>query len=355
MENQPKNNFTSNLLHWNKFSNNRVMPWKGEKDPYKIWISEIMLQQTRVEQGIGYFNRFMEAFPSIQDLAAADDDKVFKLWEGLGYYARCRNMLETARIVVSNYKSFFPNTYEQIANLKGIGPYTASAIASFAFNLPHAVVDGNVLRVLSRYFGISDPIDTTASRKKFNELANGLLNQENPAQYNQAIMDFGATICKPKAPLCNNCPLQTDCRALQSNLVDKLPIKSKRLIKKDRFFHYILFKYENTIFCRKRIEKDIWQNLFEFYLVEADKMFTTKELFESDGMVNILKDIHYEVKTISTMYKQQLTHQVITGVFYTVEVESFLELGAGFLAVDETQIRSLPLPKFIFSYLDQNQ
>jgi A/G-specific adenine glycosylase len=355
MENQLKINFTRTLLLWDKYSNTRVMPWKGEKDPYKIWISEIMLQQTRVEQGIGYFNRFMEVFPTIQDLASADDDKVFKLWEGLGYYSRCRNMLTTARFIVSDYKNIFPNTYNSIANLKGIGPYTAAAIASFAFNLPYAVVDGNVLRVISRFFGIADPIDETISRKKFNDLADSLLYKENPAQYNQAIMDFGATICKPKAPLCNNCPLQTDCIAIKNNLVDKLPFKSKRLIKKSRFFHYILFRYKNTIFCRKRIEKDIWQNLFEFYLVEAEKMLTVKELFETEAIVEILKGIKYNLKEVSIIYKQQLTHQVISGSFYIIDVGNFLNLNNGFIAVEDDKIRSLPLPKFIFSYLDQNK
>ena len=355
MENLLKNNFTNTLLHWDKFSNARIMPWKGEKDPYKIWISEIMLQQTRVEQGIGYFNRFMEFFPTIQDLAASDDDTVFKLWEGLGYYSRCRNILTTARFIVSECKNIFPNTYITIANLKGIGPYTAAAIASFAFNLPYAVVDGNVLRVLSRFFGISDPIDESASRKKFNELANSLLKKENPAQYNQAIMDFGATICKPKAPLCNNCPLQTDCSAFKANLVDKLPIKSKRLIKKSRFFHYILFKYKNTIFCRKRIEKDIWQNLFEFYLVEAEKMLTINELLESEAVCNILKGIKFNINEVSVIYKQQLTHQVITGSFFIIEVDTFLQLDGGFTVVEENKIRNLPLPKFIFSYLDQKK
>lgn len=352
MENQLKNNFTSLLLHWDKF-NKRVMPWKGEKDPYKIWISEIILQQTRVVQGIGYFNRFIEAFPTIQDLAEAEDDKVFKLWEGLGYYSRCRNMITTARIVVSDYKSIFPNNYNTISSLKGIGPYTAAAIASFAFNLPYAVVDGNVLRVLSRFFGISDPIDETASRKNFNELANALLNKENPAQYNQAIMDFGATICKPKAPLCNMCPLQTDCVALKTNWVNKLPIKSKRVLKKSRYFHYVLFKYKNTIFCRKRIEKDIWQNLFEFYLVEAEKMLTTLELFETEAIRNILNEIKYNLKEVSVIHKQQLTHQIISGRFYVIEVDSYLQLEEGFMAVEENKLRSLAMPKFIFSYLDQ--
>jgi len=354
MENKQHKFFADTLLQWDNFSNKRVMPWKGEKDPYKIWISEIMLQQTRVDQGIGYFNRFMEVFPTIQDLAASEDDTVFKLWEGLGYYSRCKNMLTTARFIVSEYKGIFPDTYHSILKLKGIGPYTAAAIASFAFNLPYAVVDGNVLRVLSRIFGISEPIDEPSSKKMYNELANTLLLTKNPAQYNQAIMDFGATICKPKAPLCNSCPFQTDCIALKSNLVQKLPIKLKRLIKKNRFFHYILFRHQNKILCRKRTEKDIWQNLFEFYLLEADKMLSIAELLETDSISKLLKGINYKLNRVSIIYKQQLTHQIINGSFYTIDIESILPVDESYIAIEEINLRSLPMPKFIFSFLDQN-
>jgi len=200
-----KKRFAELLIKWNKKENKRVMPWKGEKDPYKIWLSEIILQQTRVEQGLEYYNRFVKVFPEINKLAKAPDKKIFKLWEGLGYYTRCRNLITTARFIVKEKKGVFPQTYEEIISLKGVGPYTAAAISSFAFNLPHAVVDGNVYRVLSRVFGIKKPVDSTEGKKYFNGLANELLSKEQPGIYNQAIMDFGAIICKPSSPLCTAC------------------------------------------------------------------------------------------------------------------------------------------------------
>ncbi|MCY7291511.1 MAG: A/G-specific adenine glycosylase, partial [Ferruginibacter sp.] len=195
--------FTENLMLWNNKYNRRTMPWKGEKDPYKIWLSEIILQQTRVEQGLEYYNRFLIKYPKVELLAVADENEVFKLWEGLGYYSRCKNLIVSARIIAFNYDGIFPNKYEDILKLKGVGPYTCAAIASFAFNLPHAVVDGNVLRVIARFFGIDTPIDSIKGKKVFNTLAQTLMDTVSPALYNQAIMDFGATICKPQLPLCS--------------------------------------------------------------------------------------------------------------------------------------------------------
>jgi A/G-specific adenine glycosylase len=203
-----KKYFTKQLLHWNSTQNNRQMPWKGEKDPFKIWLSEIILQQTRVDQGRAYYDRFVSTFPNIKKLASASEKKVFKLWEGLGYYSRCKNLIATARFITKEKQGKFPETYEEILSLKGIGPYTAAAIASFAFNLPHAVVDGNVFRVLSRFFGIDIPVDNSNGKKIFSKLAESLLNSRQPGIYNQAIMDFGAVICKPQNPLCLSCPLK---------------------------------------------------------------------------------------------------------------------------------------------------
>src|SRR5450432_3260301 len=194
--------FTKKLLKWNLGSNTRTMPWKGEKDPYKIWLSEIILQQTRVEQGLGYYQKFIKAFPTVQQLAKAPQEKVFKLWEGLGYYTRCKNLIASALFISKDRKGKFPTDYESILGLKGVGPYTAAAIASFAYNLPHAVIDGNVFRVLSRYFGISTPIDSPDGKKLYALLANELLDKQEPGLYNQAIMDLGAVICKPQQPLC---------------------------------------------------------------------------------------------------------------------------------------------------------
>lgn len=266
-----KLNFTSTLLHWHTHSNTREMPWKGEKDPYKIWLSEIILQQTRVEQGLAYYNKFTQAYPTVFDLAKAKDQTVFKLWEGLGYYNRCRNLLATAREIVKTFDGKFPNDYETLLTLKGVGPYTAAAIASFAFNAPHAVLDGNVYRVIARYQGIDVPTDTTAGKKIFETRAAALLDKKRAGLYNQAIMDFGATVCKPLAPTCNNCPLQKTCVAHATAQVNQLPIKEKQLIKKERRFYYFLLQVQDEIWVTERKHKDIWQGLFEFYLLGAEK------------------------------------------------------------------------------------
>ncbi len=246
-----KSLFTKKLLQWNELLNTRAMPWKGEKDPYRIWLSEIILQQTRVDQGLAYYNKFITVFPSIRQLAAAPDQEVFKLWEGLGYYSRCKNLIATARFISSELNGRFPDRYEELRALKGIGPYTAAAIASFAYNLPHAVVDGNVLRVLSRYFGLDTPIDTTDGKKTYNLLADELLDRKHPALYNQAIMDFGAVICKTQQPLCNICIQREDCQAYKCNLVKQLPVKEKSLIKKTRWFYYFVVVYKNSLYIRK--------------------------------------------------------------------------------------------------------
>ena len=265
------------LIKWNRNENKREMPWKGEKDPYKIWISEIILQQTRVQQGLAYYNRFIEAWPNVKSLAKAKEQEVYKLWEGLGYYSRCRNLIASARYINDELDGRFPDTYEDILSLKGIGDYTAAAIASFAFNQPYAVVDGNVFRVLARFFGIQTPIDSTEGKKLFRSLANELIDKNNPAEYNQAIMDFGAVVCKPVLPLCSECPLQKKCVASQKNLVSLLPVKEKGIKIRQRFFNYLVVEHGDKIYIRQRTEKDIWQNLYEFILIETDRMIPEDE------------------------------------------------------------------------------
>src|ERR1043166_2452290 len=260
--------FSSILLKWNKEENNRQMPWKGEKDPYKIWLSEIILQQTRVDQGLKYYEKFITAFPDIDRLANASDQRIYKYWEGLGYYTRCKNLIATARNVSKNLDGKFPETYEGIKNLKGIGPYTAAAIASFGFNEQRAVVDGNVFRVLSRMFGIAKSIDSAEGKKWFNDLAGRLLYKKDPALYNQAIMDLGAVVCKP-VPVCELCPFKKKCHARLTNKVHSLPVKGKKVLIRKRWFNYVLLEYKGKLAIRKREEKDIWHNLFEFLLVES--------------------------------------------------------------------------------------
>ena len=333
------------LLDW--FSrNHRPLPWKGERDPYIIWLSEIILQQTTVEQGTAYFEKFKKTYPSVFDLANAPDDAVMKLWEGLGYYARARNLLAAARHIVFELNGSFPTTYIDILNLKGVGPYTAAAIASFAFNEPRAVVDGNVYRVLSRVFGIETPIDAPHARTLFTDLAMILLDKNRPADFNQAIMDFGATCCTPAKPQCVGCVMQADCIAFQEKKVHVLPAKSKKMVKKERFFNYLIFNNGANTYIRKRIEKDIWQDLYEFPLVE------TRELGTEDNL-NI-SNLHYTIIKKSQPFKQQLTHQTIIGIFWEIEVkDGQLLKEAGFLHVDRGNLSAYAFPKLIDSYLKE--
>ena len=270
-----KAGFANLLAKWNLEQNTRQMPWKGEKDPYKIWLSEIILQQTRVEQGLAYYNKFIQSFPDIHKLARAKDEKLFKLWEGLGYYTRCRNLLATARYISKEMKGKFPDNYEEIKSLKGIGPYTAAAISSFAFNQPYAVVDGNVFRVLARIFGINKPVDSTEGKKYFTTLANELLDKKKPGLYNQAIMDFGAVVCKPAVPLCNQCVFKKHCAAFFNGKVKALPVKEKKITIRKRWFYYLIIEYKGQpdsyrVAIRQRTDKDIWQSLYEFPLIETN-------------------------------------------------------------------------------------
>lgn len=346
--------FTTRLLKWNQQQNNRAMPWKGEKDPYKIWLSEIILQQTRVEQGLDYYNRFIKQFPTVEQLAAAEDTVVFKLWEGLGYYTRCKNLIATAKYIAVDLKGKFPNTYEGIIALKGIGPYTAAAIGSFSFNLPHAVVDGNVYRVLSRFFGIETPIDSSIGKKEYSLLANQLLSLKNPGIYNQALMDFGATICKPQLPLCAVCALQQQCTALKTEKVKELPIKEKFIVKKIRWLYYFLLVHEETIYVRKRGPKDIWENLYEFVLIESEKDILLENIGTLKQLKPILGNQFTTTEHISGIYKHQLTHQTIFGQFIKINLTKAPHL-SGYEKIKKDALETLPFPKFISKYLkDKN-
>ncbi len=345
--------FTRNLLLWNKNSNTRQMPWKGIEDPYKIWLSEIILQQTRVEQGTAYYNRFIEKFPTVDKLALAEDDEVFKMWEGLGYYSRCKNLMATAKIIVFDYDSLFPNKYDEILKLKGIGPYTAAAIASFAFKLPYAVVDGNVTRVISRFFGIEKPTDTNDGKKYFAELAQSLLYKQDPAIYNQAIMDFGATICKPQQPLCEICVLQKKCEAYAKDQTKILPVKEKKILKRNRYFYYIIVEQQGKIFVRKRTEKDIWQNLWEFILIEVDKKLTPAEFIKTKEFLQLFYGLNISTKT-SLFYKQQLTHQTIEGLFIYVKVNAIFK-NEHYIALKNEQIKRLAFPRLITGFLEKKE
>jgi A/G-specific adenine glycosylase len=327
------------------------MPWKGEKEPYKIWISEIILQQTRVLQGLAYYDNFINQFPTVKSLATAPDEAVFKAWEGLGYYTRCKNLILTARNIVNNYNGDFPKTYENILALKGIGPYTAAAISSFAYGLPHAVVDGNVLRVLARFFGEALSIDSVKGKQYFTKLANELLFREDSGGYNQAIMDFGATVCKPQIPACDQCVLKKDCIAYKRGQVNLLPVKEKQLAKKKRWFNYFIFTLGNKVLVNKRVQKDIWENLHEFYLFETDGEWEWTVADVENWLHDQFSIEEFKIEDISKVFKQQLTHQNLHGRFISVSINDIPVQLQYMRIVDKEELWRLAFPKFINQYL----
>jgi len=342
--------FVTLLLKWNRLQNRRQMPWKGEKDPYKIWLSEIILQQTRVEQGMAYYHRFIEKFPDVHKLAKAKDQVIFKLWEGLGYYTRCRNLIAAARYISKELNGKFPSTYEEINALKGVGPYTASAISSFAFNLPHAVVDGNVFRVLARVFGVAKPIDSTEGKKYFTQLANDLLDKKQAGIYNQAIMDFGAVVCKPAAPLCNGCVFNKTCYAFLKKKVYELPVKEKKISIKKRWFYYLVMEQENETAIRQRMAKDIWNQLYEFPIMEKERETTIEAIILEAERSGWLSKKKYEVVTISQLFKQQLSHQLIAGRFIKIKLQEKGMTEMNILWVKARQLKKYAFPKIITQY-----
>ena len=347
--------FLSTLLKWNKTENSRQMPWKGEKDPYKIWISEIILQQTRVQQGTNYYNRFIKEFPDIQSLATATEKKIYKLWEGLGYYTRCKNLIETAKFIFKNLDGKFPEKFENILSLKGIGNYTASAIASFAFNQPYAVLDGNVFRILSRFFGIETPINTTEGKKIYAQLSQLLIDKKRPAEYNQAIMDFGAVICKPVSPLCVQCPLSKKCVAFLDKRVSVLPVNNKIIKQKKRFFNYLIVEYKSKFYISQRKQKDIWENLYEFILIETKFSLNSKNFLKGRQFLDAIEDNVYTLKSEPKKITQKLTHQLIEGHFFHVEIKKPLSKSEKYYLAAKKDIKLLPFPKLMASFFaDKN-
>lgn len=320
LSNPIKKKFTSTLLDWHAHENFRTLPWKEERDPYKIWLSEIILQQTRAAQGLPYYLKFIDRYPTVTDLANAKDDEIFKLWEGLGYYNRCRNLLVTARYIKKHYQGLFPNQYEDIINLKGVGSYTAAAIASFAYNMPYAVVDGNVFRVLARFAGMELPIDSKEGKKMITDLAQDLLPKNKAAAYNQAIMDFGASICKPQNPLCNDCPLKRNCKALSDNIVALLPIKSKKIKIRKRYFNYIIIETPSQIWIEKRTKADIWRDLYQPLLIESDKKLNPQQLKKLLIAQELLME---DVPIVLRDHKvQKLSHQLIISTIYNIKINN---------------------------------
>ncbi len=345
--------FCDLLLKWNKTSNDRPMPWKGEKEPYKIWLSEIILQQTRVEQGRAYYENFVKKYPTVQLLAQAKEKEVYKMWEGLGYYNRCKNLLFTAKYIAANLKGIFPNKYDALLELKGVGPYTAAAIASFAYNLPYAVVDGNVFRVFARYYGIHTPIDTKEGLEIFNKIAQANLAKKKAGIYNQALMDFGATICKPASPLCSSCLMKTTCVAFNENLVGQLPAKLKVIQKKKRYFDFCCFIVGDKWFIQKRAAGDIWAGLYQFYLIENEKAILSDRKYFTQILKDqlMIEDKSVDILPNENVFHQQLTHQLLEIRFskiYVKEIPRALEKG---LWVKMNALLKYPFPKTIIDFL----
>ncbi len=345
--------FRRHLLLWYK-KNKRPHPWKNTNDPYKIWLSEIILQQTRVQQGTPYYLKLIKLFPTVFDLANSKEDKLLKAWEGLGYYSRARNLHHTAKYIVNELSGKFPENFNDLLKLKGVGSYTAAAVASFAFNEVVAVVDGNVLRVLSRYFGATTPVDTTEGKKKFFSLANELIDRKDPGGFNQAIMDFGAMVCKPVAPDCDNCPLNKKCFALKKNKIALLPVKEKKLKMKERFFHFIVVQNTNGFYIEKRNKKDIWKGLYQFPLIERQNFLSLKQL-QSTSEWRQLFGKNFFIKNNSGRSSinpeekiQLLSHQKIHAKFFEVEGEI---LNDDFNISDKKNLAHYPFPKIIDNYI----
>lgn len=347
--------FSHELLKWHE-KHARELPWKKDKDPYKIWISEIILQQTRVTQGLPYYARFIQRFPDIHSLASASEDELMQVWQGLGYYSRARNMHHTAKIILDKWKGRFPDNYRDLLSLKGIGPYTAAAIASFAFDENKAVLDGNVIRVLSRIFGMAIPFDTGKGKKVFQQKADELIDENAPGAYNQAIMDFGATLCLPRNPICSKCPFNEQCKARSQGKIESLPLKSKSIRRKKRYFTFwVLENGRNQFPITKRSSPDIWKSLYEFPLIEmdlkpfkqAEKKLVQREIWGKTDLENpILIQVHEK--------KQLLTHQEIHAKFIHFKASFDAQnLPEHFYLVDYENLCNFAFPKIIDWFIDE--
>ncbi len=342
-------NFTNSLTKW-YLENKRDLPWRHTQDPYLIWLSEIMLQQTRVAQGMPYFFSFTTAFPTVFDLANASEEQVLKLWQGLGYYSRARNLHKTAQYVAFELKGLFPDNYKDLLALKGIGDYTAAAIASFSYNEMVPVVDGNVFRVLSRYFDVETDISSSSAKKEFATLAAQLLPKNNPALFNQAIMEFGALQCVPKKPACSICPLNFGCLALQKKKVDQLPVKSKKLKARNRYFNYVVFSDElsNTM-IQKRTDKGIWHNLYEFPLIETENEIGI-DVIAAEIHKHFIKNKVITIQDCNAKSQiHKLSHQHLYIKFWRVSVEGIIANG-----IDYSTLLTFPFPIVIFNFIEKD-
>ena len=355
MLNDEKDLRISKMLRFWYIEHQRDLPWRHTKDPYLIWISEIILQQTRVDQGLSYYYRFTERFPTVIDLANAEEEEVLKFWQGLGYYSRARNLLASAMIIKETFGGVFPSEYKDVLALKGVGEYTAAAITSFAWNMPYAVVDGNVFRVIARLFGVSDPIDTGAGKRLFTELANALLSVPHAGIHNQAIMEFGALQCVPQSPQCAVCVLQDHCVAFATNGVQSYPVKHQKTKVHNRYLHYFhIVVDDTTTYLHRRDKKDIWKGLFEFPLIETDALMDYDLLkcepaFEALFGGSQIQSITLEIPN----KKHVLSHRVLYANFYRVELS---KVGAGldrYLKIGSEALDSFAVSRLMHIYLEK--
>lgn len=335
------NDFSLSIISWYR-QNKRDLPWRKTKNPYFIWLSEIIMQQTRVEQGTKYYLKFISNYPTVADLAEASEQEILNDWQGLGYYSRARNLHYSAKQITYSLNGRFPDKYSEIIKLKGVGKYTAAAIASFAFNEIQAVVDGNVYRLLSRVFDIALPIDSGQGQKHFQELADELVSKSDPGNHNQAIMEVGALVCTPKKPKCEECPLNRQCLSLKNKTVLIRPVKSKKIKITKRFFHYSIYSFNGKTFIEKRNQKDIWQNLYQFPLLETneilskeDKLTWKSQVFESEPIRHVL------------------SHQKINVVFHHFNGKP-LHIKSNWTEINFEEFINYPIPRIIDKYLEQN-
>lgn len=342
--------FSSKIQKWYDL-NQRDLPWRHSKDPYQIWLSEIILQQTRVAQGMAYYKKFMAHYPTVQDLAKASEEAVLKDWQGLGYYSRARNLHASARWIVTENGAQFPKTYQEILKLKGVGAYTAAAIASFAYDEAQAVLDGNVFRVLSRYFGLAIPIDSHQGKKDFQDLAQECLDKKHPAKHNQAIMEFGALLCTPKSPDCNKCPLSDSCAALAEKKVEELPVKQGKTKQRTRHLNFLVLKHQNQVLIQQRKGKGIWQNLYQFPFIESQEALKANDLEQKEEFLQWTGDGKVKYQQ-SKERKHILSHQILKARFYQIELEKkpeFHLLNSKWVA--QEKFRDYPIPKLIENYV----
>ena len=341
------------LSNW-YLEHRRDLPWRHQPSPYQVWLSEVILQQTRVNQGLEYYLRFIERWPTVEALAQASEEEVLKMWQGLGYYSRARNLHQCARQVMEEYDGKFPADFDQLRRLKGIGDYTAAAIASIAFNLPCAVVDGNVYRVLSRLFDIDIPININEGQHRFAQLADELLDRKQPGLHNQALMEFGALHCTPKNPACLVCPLQAQCLAFERQTVMQRPVKLQKTKVSTRYFNYLVIRVEGKVYLHKRSGNDIWKNLYDFPCIESLEHISVEQVITSEEFIQLIGSKPFTINKVSPPFTHKLTHRTLMAQFIEIKLEQELlqiETKDLFLT-PESDLGNYPIPRLIDLYLN---